>query len=236
MFGLSLKRIWIILFIAALVVLIVYYLIYTIKINQHIRSGNKKEIRMIDFPKIIMIVTIVLLFSICVVNTVSPAASVVISRNNYAVIDTSDYEYISYFSDADLDDASYAKAFSENGNSGYAREEFTDGDFDFIVFTSTTPPDSFHPDFFCYVTYTGSGAAAMSLGGQFQNIGTDEKVGSSFMGETINKMLVIGNYEDDYQFVLTASVYDEIDKESYDDASEGKMESLALSTGKVLIK
>ncbi|MDE7425264.1 MAG: hypothetical protein K2N51_16515 [Lachnospiraceae bacterium] len=234
--------IWLILFIIAFIVLTVYYLIYTKKINQCVCDGNENGKKMLDFPKAVVSVTIMLLLSICVVNALVPTSATTVSRNNYAVIDTSDYSYLAYSSNFNLDDASFAKLFQKDENmEGYTRKEIKDGDFNFIIFTSSTPPDSFHPDFLCYVTYTGDSTkvTAMSHNGQFQDIHTSQKGGTSAIGDFKNQtLLIIGNWEEESLFSLTMGVYDKLGYENYEKstAPEEAMEDFAFSVGAVLIK
>lgn len=75
------------------------------------KKENEKIKKMLDFPNAVTCVTIILLLSICVVNVLIPSSATTISRNNYAVIDTYDYSYLSYSSSFNLDDASFAKLF-----------------------------------------------------------------------------------------------------------------------------
>lgn len=237
-----LSCIWVILIVIALIAVTIYYFIYTKKINQCICEENVKGKKMPDFPKAVMSITIILLLSICVVNVLVPTSATTISRNNCAVIDTSDYSYLSYSSNFNLDDASFAKLFFKDKDiEGYKRQEIKDGDFNFIVFTSTAPPDAFHPDFLCYVTYTGdvTKAKALSQNGQFQNIYTNQKVGtSSIKAFKDHTLLFIGNYDKECQFILTMGIYDEAGYINYEnsDDPEIEMDSFALSTGSVLIK
>lgn len=236
MFHFSLMMIWVALLLIAVVFLAVYYVVYTKKINQRICEGNVKGKRMPDIPKTIMAVVIVLLLSICIINAFAPATTTT-NRNNFAVIDTSNYRYIAS-SDSSMDDAAFAKLFSENRNDGYEREEFQDGDFRFIVFTSLTPSDAFHPDFICYVSYIGDASAALSFNGEFVNPVTGVKVGvSSMLDYTSQALLIIGNCEKDYIFTLKMGAYDEAGlEESLNSTDAEKMiESFALSTGAVLI-
>lgn len=233
-----------ILFIIAVLVLIVYYLIYTKKINQLVCGGNTKGKKMPDFPKVIISVTMILLLSICIAIVLIPTpATYIVGRNNYAVIDTSNYHYLAYSSNYDLDDASFAKMFSKDENMGYTKKEIKDGNFNFIIFTSTTPPDPFHPDFLCYVTYTGdsTGITEMSHNGQFQDIHTNQKGGTSCIGDfTKQTLLIIGNYDEESRFLLTMGVYDELGSENYDNSNSNDpnavMEDFALSVGSVLIE
>lgn len=227
-----------VLLLIAVLFLVVYYMIYTKKINQRVCEGNTKVKRMPDFHKATIVVIIILLLSVCVVNAFTPAATT-ISRNNYAVIDTSDYSYMAYSSNVSLDDASFARLFSEDGNDGYTREEFQDGDFHFIVFTAKTPSDSFHPDFLCYIVYIGDVAAAMSLNGQFLDPITDTHVGDSTIFDYKNQtLLIVGNYDKDSKFVLKMGAYDDLGYKNYLDSTDTDeaMESFAISVGSVLIE
>ena len=82
-----------------------------------------------------------------------------VPRNNYAVIDIADenaYEYISYFGNVELIDASYAKVYNKDENVGYNKEIVESGDYRFTIFTRNTEGDDFHPDFLCFVDYTGT--------------------------------------------------------------------------------
>lgn len=237
MFRFSLIIIWAVLLLVAIIFLAIYYVIYTKKINQRICEGKVNGKKMPDFPKTIMTIVIILLLSICIINAVTPVETTT-SRNDFAVIDTSNYSYIAS-SDASLDDASFANLFSEKENAGYVREEFQDGDFHFIVFTSQIPSDAFHPDFLCYISYVGNAPAGLSLNGQFVEPVKNAKTGVSWLTDyTDHTLLIIGNYEKDNKFILQMGAYDEFGVENYLNStdSDEEMESFALSVGSVLIE
>lgn len=105
------------------------------------------------------------------------------------------------------------------------------------------PPDSFHPDFLCYVTYTGdsTGVTEMSHNGQFQDIHTNQKGGISWIGDFTNEtLLIVGNCDEESRFLLTMGVYDKSGYEKYDNSNSNDpnavMEDFALSVGSVLIE
>lgn len=231
--------IWVVLLFVALAVLSLYYLIYTIRINKRVCGGIRRGRRMPDFPKAAIGVIVLLLLSVSVVNMFLPGRAVIASdKNDFAVIDTSDYSYMAYSSAYTLEDASYARVYSEEKNRGYAREVTTDGDFRFTVFTSTAPPDSFHPDFLCYVTYIGEGAEALSWNGQYMEASTGMKGGISAEADvTGHSWLFVGNCDGGCRFVITAGAYD---REAYENYSanpdaETEMASFATSVGSVVI-
>lgn len=227
-----------ILLLIAVIFLVLYYVIYTRRINQRVRGENIKGKRMPDFPKVIMAAVIVFLLSICIINTLNPPVTAVSSRNNYAIIDTSDYRYLGYSSETTLDDASFAKAFSKDKNEGYDRREIQDGDFRFIVFTTKTPSDAFHPDFLCYVIYTGDTTDAISCNGQFIESATGHRGGTASIWDYTNHtLLVVGNCDKECKFNLTMGSYHQAGYENYlnSDDPEQEMESFAESTGSVLV-
>lgn len=230
--------IWVFLLVVALAALSVYYLIYTIRINRRVCGGIHGGRRMPDFPKTAMAALVLLLFAIGIVNIFAPGRPVAPGRNDFAVIDTSDYSYMAYSSSYNLEDASYARMFSEKENSGYTRKVTTDGDFRFTVFTSTAPPDSFHPDFLCYVAYIGDGAEMLSWNAQYMEAGTGRKGGISAEADvTGHSWLFVGNYDQECRFVLTAGAYDRAAYENYSGNQDGEaqMESFATSVASVVI-
>ncbi len=219
--------------IALLAVLMVfgYYLIYTNRINKKIRSGEVTGKRLVDIPKIIMIAVIIVLVLYCGVlshalRTADSNGSKIV-RNNYAVIDVSDpenYRYASYFGDAWLDDASFAKVYSVDQNAGYTKEVVEDGDFVFTVFKRNAAADSFHPDFLCYVEYTGNQSDDMVLHHSASFTSKDGSIGEGFGGEVSDLLLFIGNLDEDNVFTASFSLLDEKAESEFADAMQKAMD------------
>lgn len=140
---------------------VVYYFIYKYRLNKRIKSGYISGRKFVDFPKIVSwiliagltVYSMILMFNMRYVNN-----SIAVSRNYYAIIDASDSDnmsYISYLGSDNLNDASFAKIYSKERNEGYNRKVIKDGDFIFIVFTTSIAPDKLHPDFLCFMEYIG---------------------------------------------------------------------------------
>ena len=107
----------------------VYKIYYTYKINKKIQSGEITGRKLVDVSKMVMIVVIsgLVIYAGILMYVVNDYATkdYSVPRNNYAVIDTSDadgYEYISYFGNMRLNDASFATVYSREANAGYDKE------------------------------------------------------------------------------------------------------------------
>lgn len=209
---------------------LVYYIIYTMRINRIVRDGMASERKMPDISKVVMGGVILILVLVCGVLIYDAGREEPpISRNNYAIIDVSDpenYEYIAWAGGAQLENASYAEIYSEESNPGYDKEIRIDGDFKFTVFKSTEPADSFHPDFLCFVEYMGESIEGLSMsnGGSFISNTADSYSGSFSAGEPFDKILYIGCMDADCSFVVTVSAFDEAAEKAYDEAMQKAME------------
>lgn len=229
----------------------IYYLIYARAINQKIQSGEKTGRRMIDIPKVLLIAVIValVLYSGVLQYSIQTQANAV-SRNLFAVIDVTDpekYEYAAYFGNVVLDDASFAQVYSIEANPGYEKQVAVDGDFQFTIFTGTTPADSFHPDFLCYVEYIGEeeNLVFCDMAG-FQAI--DDEGGAYAAGSSgweASVRLYIGNLDDNCQFTIHMYALDEAAETAFWEANQQAMEEdkgdfpseqdYATSTGSAVI-
>ncbi len=229
-------------FIIALIIWGVYYLLYTSRINKAVHDGKIRTKSMIGVPKMTVIIVIILLLLISVSSVLSSQKPMIFSRNNYAVIDIDNYQFVGYSSRYSLDDASFAKVYSKDENEGYLRNEYTEGDFNFIVFTSKTAPDDFHPDFICFATYIGKEelVSAMSYGGTFEDIESKEMMGTSAVVEMTDSRtyMFMGNYDEDQCFKITMGVYNNDGIKAYEkeDNFDVKIEDFALSVGSMTIK
>ena len=236
-------------------IIFVYKIYYTHKINQKIQSGEITGRKLVDVSKMIMIAVItgLVIYAGILMYVVSDYATkdYSVPRNNYAVIDTSDadsYEYISYFGNMQLNDASFAAVYSREANAGYDKEIVESGDYRFTVFTRTSQSDDFHPDFLCFVDYTGTNMEeymCYSKAG-FQTVEVKEE---QFYGESSgyirNDLLYIGNLDEGCQFNITMSLlkgdaetkYDEAIQQAYkeDKGIFPDAEDFADSVGKVSI-
>lgn len=233
-----------------------YKIAYTHKINQRIRAGEITGRSLVDISKIMMIAVItglvffvgVLMF---VINDYAHQNQTV-SRNNFAVIDVSDpdnYQYASYFGTTGLRDASFAKVYKKDANEGYEKEVITSGPYEFTVFKRTSPPDSFHPDFLCFVEYVGEDKEQYMCYEKagFQAI-VDEKdqfYAGSGGGEITEHLLYLGYLDPGDQFDITMSLLDQDAERKYEEAYQRafeddeeeipQVEDFANETGSVCI-
>lgn len=236
-------------------IIFVYKIYYTHKINQKIQSGEITGRKLVDVSKMIMIAVItgLVIYAGILMYVVSDYATkdYSVPRNNYAVIDTSDadgYEYISYFGNVQLNDASFAAVYSREANAGYDKEIVESGDYRFTVFTRTSQSDDFHPDFLCFVAYTGTNMEeymCYSKAG-FQSVEVkEEHFYDESSGYIRNDLLYIGNLDEGCQFNITMSLlkgdaetkYDEAIQQAYkeDKGIFPDAEDFADSVGKVSI-
>lgn len=247
-----LSSIILITFIVVLVVFI-YYLIYSKKINKKIQSGQVVDRKMMDIPKTIKIAMITLLlayFTIVLVSVMQDKNSVVtITRQEFAVIDLTDYKFSSYFGARENDDASFAQVYSKESNEGYKKTVVKDGDFIFTVFTTISGSDNFHPDFLCYVDYVGEDKSELRRYTNCQFIyNTSKEISSSAscgVGEIEKELLYVGNLNGGDSFKITESLLDATGEQKYSKAEEeaykedkGQFPSFsdyAISSGSVTI-
>ena len=251
----SIVNILLLIVILVIGIIFVYKIYYTHKINQKIQSGEITGRKLVDVSKMIMIAVItgLVIYAGILMYVVNDYATkdYSVPRNNYAVIDTSDadgYEYISYFGNMQLNDASFAKVYSRDANAGYDKEIVESGEYRFIVFTRNTQGDDFHPDFLCFVDYTGTDMGEYACYNKvgFQSLEAKEE---QFYGESSgnirNGLLYIGNLDEGCQFNITMSLLNDDAEIKYDEAiqqayKEDKgmfpdAEEFADSVGKVSI-
>lgn len=239
--------------ILAVILAALYYFIYRRYVNRRIHEGKTAGQRMTEMPKFMMGVIIAALVLICAVLVYgnSQSKDIVISRNDYAVIDVSEhgnYQYISWSGAGSLEDASFAEMYSIEENPGYKKSVSTDGNFTFTVFTRTAPADAFHPDFLCYVTYTGE-KDGLSLGcsAQFTELSSNTSGGNASVGGNLyDCLLFVGNMDTDCVFQFTAAVFDETAEAKYNQALEQalqedkndglEMAQFAVNSGTVMIE
>ncbi|MBQ0037907.1 MAG: hypothetical protein KBS74_04460 [Clostridiales bacterium] len=250
MFGIA-RILFLIVIIVALVVF-VYYLLYSRRINAKIASEEIEGRRMIDIPSLIRTVVIVALIIYALIITITVISSEkqesVENRDGFSVIDLSDYTYSAYDGTLVDTDASYVKNYSRESNEGYQKNIVQDGDFTFTAFTRTGEHDVYHPDFFCFVDYTGEDGANLSLYEYYEFIDTitAERYGGIGSGGGIEEsFLIIGNINETESFKITLSLLDGKGEESYSEADRKAYEEdkgnfpsaadYALSTGSVVI-
>lgn len=237
-------------------IIFVYRLIYTYNINKKIQSGEIQGRKMVDLSRMVTIAIIVglVIYSSIVTYVANDYANQEyhVSRNNYAIIDVSnpdDYEYAGYYGNVQLEDASFAKAYSKEENPGYEKEIVASGDYVFTVFTRTSPADSFHPDFLCFVEYIGTDKEKYVCydNAGFQAIGEEKDhffVGSA--GDITDCRLYIGYLEENYSFQISMSLLDQEAEQKYMEAEElaykndkgefPEVEDFAVSVGSVNIQ
>ncbi len=239
--------------IVAVIVVAVYYILYSHRINAKIAKGEIEGRRLIDIPSVVCSVVIVALIAYAVIVTATlitkEKQSVAENRNNFSVIDLSDYTYSAYNGNLVDEDASYAKSYSKESNYGYEKSVSQDGDFTFTVFTRTGVHDNYHPDFFCFIDYNGKKSSELSMYESYGYANTFTKDSSGEVGSgggyIKDNFLIIGNINDGDSFKITLSLLDGKGEKEYFDADskaykedKGKFPSAvdyALSNSSVII-
>ncbi|MGN0395104.1 MAG: hypothetical protein ACI4EF_07060 [Coprococcus sp.] len=131
--------------------------------------------------------------------------------------------YLSYASYA-----SFAKVYSKESNEGYSKSIVNDGDFVFTIFVRNSDHDDFHPDYLCYVDYTGEVKDELSFynGAMYiDNENGEETGGTSSGGGYIENRLYIGNLNDGESLKITAGVLDYDSEQAFLEAKYEAYES-----------
>lgn len=249
----SIIRIITLIAVLSLIAVFVYYIIYSRHINMKIASGEITGKRMVDIPRVIFTVTlaVLLIYALTVTFALKQSRNQVYeeNRNTFSVINLSDYTFDSCSGTLADRDASYARIYSKESNDGYRKTVSKDGDFIFTAFTRAGQHDAFHPDFLCFVDYTGEKAEDLSLYETYEYADTDtmESAGEigSGGGRPADSMLVIGNANDTDSFRITLSLLDGKGENEYSEAYHKAYEEdkgnfpcasdYAVSTGSVVI-
>lgn len=237
------------------VIVFIYYLIYVHHINKAIEEGEVTGRKMIDIPRIVMgaIIVLFVLYFIIYVHGEKEAKNNLISqldnRTTITEIDTTDYTYCGFTGTMETNDASFAKIYSKESNPGYDKDVSEQGDFTFTVFTRQSSSDAFHPDYICFVDYTGDIDELASIYQRFESIdttdaknyGTLESAGSNIKRE----YMFLGNLnkEDTISIVLGVVGNENVQKldeaeAKYDNENNGEKPDFmdyADSTGKYTI-
>jgi len=239
--------------IVAVIVVFVYYLLYSRRINAKIAGGEISGRPMVDIPGMIRGAAIVALVLYALIVTIAISRNdknvIEVSRNDLSVIDLTNYTYMAYNGTLVDTDASYAKAFSKESNEGYKKTVSQEGKFTFTVFTRTGKADSFHPDFFCFVEYTGDANETYAFYETyaFQNMTTGEQHGAvgSGGGGIPESFLVVGNLDLTDSFEIHMSILDEAGENEFrlaeqkayeeDKGNFPSAEEFAISGGNVVI-
>jgi hypothetical protein len=233
------------------VALFCYYLIYANHINKKIQNGQASNREMIDIPKVIMIAVIVLLLSYTIIISYNATESYknasIVNRDDAVIVDLSDYTICMYTGERTTDSADFAKAYSKEANAGYKKTVEQDGDFVFTTFIRTDEADDFHPDFLCFVDYTGEENSVWSLYKETDYIDniSGTVTGLSSGGDIQTNLLYIGNLNDGESFQITQGVLNAAAEREYSNAQDtadksepGEIPSFAdyaLSSGSTLI-
>ena len=240
----SITRILLLIAIIVVLVVFVYYLFYSRHINAKIVSGKIEGRRMIDIPSLIRTVVIasLIIYNLIITITVisNERQDTVENRDYFSVIDLSDHTYSAYDDLLVGTEASYVKNYSRERNEGYQKTTSQDGEFTFTAFTRTGKHDAFHPDFFCFVDYTGEGGANLSLYENYEFIDTlttESYGGIEFERIVEESFLVIGNMNETESFRIALSLLDSKGEAAYCEADRKtySAEDYALSTGSVVI-
>ena len=225
------SSVFLIVLVLALAVLAVgvYYVIYARNINKKIREGNLSGKKMLDIPHTMLTVLIVILVFYAVMISVdykqyrNSVNNLTQNRNNIARVDLSDYTYCGYTGSIALKDASFLKAYSKEDNEGYKKTVSKEGNFTFTVFTRTSVHDDFHPDFLCYVEYTGQNRDGYGLYENYEYLDSEGNVAGGFgsMGGDISKeYLYVGNVNDGQSVRITQGILGMDAKQSLAQAEE----------------
>lgn len=252
----SITNLFALIVIVVTLLVFIYKLIYTYKINKIIQSGEGNGRGLVDLSKMVLIAVIVGLsvYSAILMYVVNDYVTQdnTIPRNNYAVIDVSDednYQYISYFGANELNDASFAKVYKKDANEGYDREVIESGEYIFTVFRRTAPADSFHPDFLCFVDFTATDKdeyVCYKKSGFHSIIEESEGFYGETSGDIMDSILYIGYLDQGCEFDIAISLLDNDAEIEYNEAmhkayEEDKgdfpsAEEFAVSTGKISIR
>ncbi len=250
---LNIARIIILIALLSVVTIIVYYIIYSWRINAKIASGEVTGKRMIDIPKVIIAVILaaLLIYSLIVTHALNESRrqGTVENRNTFSVIDLSDYTYSGFNGTLVGNDASYAKSYSKESNAGYQKSITHDGDFVFTAFTRVGQCDAFHPDYFCFVDYVGENSENLSLYEyyEFINIDSMDSIGGigAGGGSIRDGFLIIGNLNKTEMFKITTYILDGKGEDAYFEAEHKAFEEdkgnfpnaydYAVSTGSLVI-
>lgn len=240
--------------IAFLVVLglLIYYFVYTAKINKRIRSGETSGKKLVDIPRIILIVVIAVLTFYCVLLSHSLHNEDQTSRNDYAIINVVEQDkdqYQAYGGNPKLNDASFAGVYSKENNAGYNKEVIKEGDYIFTIFKRNSFPDNFHPDFLCYAEYKGKKERLVvyNTSSFVSASDADDHLDSGYGGNSVSDcLLFIGNLDPGYDFRIRFDLMDEKSETAYMDAmqkatEENKgnfpdIENFATSSAEVAIR
>lgn len=230
-----------------------YYLFYVKNINKKIQHEQVSNKKMVDMPKTIMVAIMVLLLFYSIILSTELRRSnnkeEIVNRNNFAVIDLSDYTFYCSLGSRENNDASYARAYSKEANQGYKKSVVRDGDFVFTIFTRSTDQDDFHPDYLCYVEYVGEVKSELLRYNKCEyidNASGKETFGISNGGGDVQvNLLYIGNLNDGVSFKITEGILDAAGQQQFANAEgeaykadKGEFPSFteyALSSGSVII-
>ena len=196
--------------IAAALAFGIYYVIYTVVINRRIRRGITDKRQLTDMSKIGLIIVIVVLALFSWGQAQFYNSTSYNTRNDFIVVDVSDPDnpQLGMTGNPEMGDVSYVKFLSDDENPGYDKNVVEDGEFTFTVFTRASAADAYHPDFFCFVDYAGelTGGFEVSKLGAFESPEGDARQWSAGSGGThVDRLLFLGNMDDDCAFVITMS-------------------------------
>ena len=217
------------LILAVAVAFLIYYVIYTVVINHRIRRGITDGKQLTDFSKIAMLIVIAVLVYMYWGQAKFYNSAFTNTRNNFVSVDVSDPDKPQLLSqsNSEIDDIAYVTAYSDEENPGYDKNVYVNGDFTYTVFTRAGAVDDFHPDFLCFVEYTGDAdedTGFYEMAG-FESPEDDGRGGrgGSGGGPFPDKVLYMGNLDEDCAFVVNLCTLDEEAKAAYDAAFDQAM-------------
>lgn len=212
----------------------VYYVFYARTINKRIREGNHSGKKLLDIPRTVSLVVIALLIFYTVMvsfdyrqyrHAIENQGQ---NRNNIARVDLSDYSYCGYTGNIVLEDASFLKAYSKEKNDGYKKTVSKEGNFTFTVFTRTSAHDDFHPDFLCYVEYTGENCDDYELYENYEYLDAEgNELGGlgSFGADISREYLYVGNVNDGQSVRISLGTFGKNAKQEIAQIEEEAMKS-----------
>lgn len=208
--------------------LLIYYFVYTAKINKRIRSGEVSGKKLVDIPRVIMFFVIAVLGFYCIVLWHYLHNADGTSRNDYVVISVEgqdEDEYYVYGGNQGLMDASFAGVYSKESNAGYNKKVIKEGDYIFTIFKRiSSKADNFHPDFLCYAEYKGKNKESMTVynTASFVSVSdVNDSWNSGHNGYGISDcLLFIGNLQVGVNFHIRFDLMDEAAEASFTDAKQ----------------
>lgn len=133
---------------------VIYFFLYTRKINQRLKEGVYEGRRLWTPQKVVLCLVIAVLVILCIV----PLSRLITGDKDTPVIDDAYYqaEYMHEVYTPEEMQEGYLQQYSIDENPGYEKTIEQVGDVKFTYFISEQSYDRMHPAFIVYVQYTGN--------------------------------------------------------------------------------